>query len=369
MQLKSKGFKISNREVGQNSPAFLVAEISANHRQQYEEAVRLVEAAAKAGADAVKFQTYTPDTITIDSDKKWFFLGGEDTPSDWKRSNLYELYKGAYTPWDWQPKLKELAEKLGLIFFSSPFDETAVDFLEKMEVPCYKVASYEATHLPLLKKIAETGKPVIMSVGFASLEEIEEAVRTLRENGAKEIAVLHCVTAYSDNPRPEDMHLANIKDIAERFGVVSGFSDNNAGIEAPVAAVIAGASIIEKHFILSRAKGGPDARFSIEPEEFKKMAGLIRRGENIYSKGEFEAAQGEVFYGPVSPAEENFRNLRRSIFAVADIKKGEVFTKENIRVIRPAFGLEPKFYEEVLGKRAVSDIERGTPFSRDMAAF
>src|SRR3989344_2725943 len=301
MQLKSKGFKISNREVGQNSPAFLVAEISANHRQQYEEAVRLVEAAAKAGADAVKFQTYTPDTITIDSDKKWFFLGGEDTPSDWKRSNLYELYKGAYTPWDCQPKLKELAEKLGLIFFSSPFDETAVDFLEKMEVPCYKVASYEATHLPLLKKIAETGKPVIMSVGFASL--------------------------------------------------------------------VAGASIIEKHFILSPEKGWPDARFSIEPEEFKKMAGLIRRGENIYSKGEFEAAQGEVFYCPVSPAEANFRNLRRSIFAVKDIKKGEVFTKENIRVIRPAFGLPPKFYDEVLGKRAVSDIVRGTPFSRGMIAF
>src|SRR3989344_5827769 len=301
-----KSFKIGSRLVGQGEPCFIVAEISANHRQQYEEAVALVEAAREAGADAVKFQTYTPDTLTIDSDKKWFFLGGEDTPSDWKRSNLYELYKGAYTPWDCQPKLKELAEKLGLIFFSSPFDETAVDFLEKMEVPCYKVASYEATHLPLLKKIAETGKPVIMSVGFASLEEIEEAVRTLRENGAKEIAVLHCVTAYSDNPRPE---------------------------------------------------------------EFKKMAGLIRRGENIYSKGEFEAAQGEVFYGPVSPAEENFRNLRRSIFAVADIKKGEVFTKENIRVIRPAFGLPPKFYDEVLGKRAVSDIERGTPFSRGMIAF
>lgn len=343
--------------IGSGSPCFIVAEVSGNHRQKYEEAVAIIKAAADAGADAVKLQTYTPDTITIDSDKKWFFLGGEDTPELWKKTNLYGLYGTAYTPWEWQPKLKKIAEDLGLILFSTPFDETAVDFLEDMGVACHKVASYEATHIPLLKKIASTGKPVIMSVGFASLPEVEEAVATLRDNGTKELAVLHCVTAYSGHPDPAAMNLRTIADIAERFGVVAGFSDNNAGIEVPIAAAAMGASIIEKHVTVRRADGGPDARFSLEPEELKEMVQTIRR---------MEKARGKIHYGPVNETEERFRNMRRSIFVVKDIKKGEKFIPENIRVIRPAYGLPPKFYESTLGKKASTDIERGTPLANEL---
>ncbi|PIR82471.1 pseudaminic acid synthase [Candidatus Kaiserbacteria bacterium CG10_big_fil_rev_8_21_14_0_10_59_10] len=345
---------VSGRKIGPGEPCFIVAEISANHHQKYEEAEALVKAAKAAGADAVKFQTYTPDTMTIDSDKKWFFLEGENTPESWKKSNLYDLYATAYTPWEWQPKLKELAEELGIAFFSTPFDETAVDFLEEMDVPCYKIASYEATDIPLLKKVASTGKPVILSIGFAELHEVEEAVRTVREAGAREVALLHCVTAYADEPRPECMNLRTIRDIAERFDVVSGFSDNNAGIEAPVASVYAGASIVEKHFMLDRSTGGPDSRFSVEPDEFAEMVRGIRRAEVLL---------GRVRYGPAGEDEKNYKKLRRSLFAVSDIKKGDVFTPKNVRVIRPAYGLSPNRYDDVIGRRAAHDIERGTPLS------
>lgn len=355
--MKKNEITIGGRVIGPEHPCFIIAEVSGNHRQKYDEAVEIIKAAAEAGVDAVKLQTYTPDTITIDSDKKWFYLQGKDTPELWKKTNLYGLYQTAYTPWEWQPKLKKVAEDLGIMLFSTPFDETAVDFLEKMEVPCYKVASYEATHIPLLKKIASTGKPVIISVGFASLPEVEEAVAALRENGTKELAVLHCVTAYSGDPDPAAMNLGTIADIAERFGVVAGFSDNNAGIEAPIMAAALGASIIEKHVTLRRDAGGPDARFSLEPEELKQMVQTIRH---------MEATRGKVHYGPVTETEERFRNNRRSIFVVKDIKKGEKFTPKNIRVIRPAFGLPPKFYESTLGKKASTDIERGTPLADDL---
>ena len=348
---------IGNRKVGPGEPTFIITEVSGNHHQNYAEAEAIIRAAAKAGSDAIKLQTYTADTMTIDSDKEWFFLGGKDTPPSWKEQNLYNLYGTAYTPWEWQPKLKELTESLGMVFFSTPFDETAVDFLESIDVPCYKVASYEATDLPLLKKIASTGKPVIISIGFASLLEVEEAISTLRHAGVKDVIVLHCVTAYSGEPNPSLFNLSTISDIAKRFDVVAGFSDNNAGIDFPIMAVAAGASAIEKHVTLRRSEGGPDARFSLEPNELAEMVQGIRNVEKL---------MGTPHYGPASEDEEQYKTLRRSIFVVADIKKGDVFTKENIRVIRPAYGLAPRYYEEVLGKRATQDIERGDPLTEHM---
>jgi len=345
---------IAGREIGKGKPCFVVAEVSGNHNGDYAMAEAIVRAAAEAGADAIKLQTYTQETMTIDSDKPWFYLQGDDTPASWKAQNLYGLYGTAYTPWEWQPKLKELTESLGLVFFSSAFDATSVDFLEKMDVPCYKIASYEATDIPLLQKVAATGKPVILSVGFAVLEEVEEAVAALRAAGAKDLAVLHCVTAYQGDAHDADMNLSTIEDIAKRFGVVVGFSDNNGGIEAPVAAVLAGASIIEKHVTLSRAAGGPDARFSLEPQELKAMVERIRGAERIL---------GTPTYGPVSPQEERYKMLRRSLFAVQDIKAGEEFSAQSVRVIRPAHGLPPKMLPSVLGRRASRDIERGTPLS------
>ena len=349
--------KIGNRFVGPGHPCFIVAEVSANHNQSFDRAVDIIKAAASAGADAVKLQTYTPDTMTISSDKGWFLVDSQDSPGSWKGRTLYELYKTAYTPWEWQPRLKKIADDLGLILFSTPFDETAVDFLKKMNVPCYKIASYEATDVPLLKKIASTGKPVIISVGFASLGEVREAVDTLREGGTREIIVLHCVTAYSDKPRYEDMNLRTIADIRERFGVISGFSDNNAGIEIPIMAVLAGASVLEKHFTLRRSDGGPDSRFSLEPDEMKEMVEKIRQAEKTL---------GAVHYGPISEAEEYNKRFRRSIFAVKDIKEGEILTRDNVRVIRPAFGLPPRDFDKVLTKSAKIDIDRGTPLSWDM---
>lgn len=364
--------KIKEREIGNGKPCFIIAELSGNHHQKYEEAVELVKRAAEAGADAVKLQTYTPDTITLNARNKWFLVGGKDQPEEWKGKNLWDLYQTAYTPWEWQPKLKELAESLGLILFSSPFDETAVDFLEQMQVPCYKIASYEVVHIPLLEKVAKTGKPVIMSIGFASLDEATLAVKTLKENGANDIAVLHCVTAYSDVPRLEHSNLATIKDIEQKFNVVAGFSDNNAGIAIPAAAAIAGgASIVEKHFILDRALGGPDSRFSVEPKELSELVQIIRKAEKegfealngLMGKEDIVKAMGKPQYGPASEQERENIVFRPSIWIKKNIKKGEKFTKENIRVARPAAGLPPKFFAEMIGKTAGQDIEAATPFS------
>lgn len=349
--------KIGNKLIGSEQPCFIVAEVSANHGQSFEKAVEIVKAAAKAGADAVKLQTYTPDTLTIDSRKEWFLVGGKDNPDSWQGKTFYDLYKTAYTPWEWHPKLKEIAESLGLIFFSTPFDETAVDFLQGLDAPCFKVASYECTDVLLLRKIARTGKPVIMSIGFATLGEVELSLQTLHRYGACEIAVLHCVTSYSDTPDPYSINLRTILDIRERFGVVSGFSDNNAGIEAPCLAAAMGASIIEKHVVVSHADPTYDARFSIDPTEFKQMVETIRRQEVL---------KGQVNYGPNNLAEDNNRGFRRSLFVVQDIRRGETFTPENIRSIRPANGLATRFFDEVMGKAAKYDIERGTPLSWDL---
>lgn len=345
------------RSIGPGAPAFIVAEMSANHRQSYAKAEEIVRAAAAAGADAIKLQTYTPDTMTIDSRKPWFFVGGKDNPKAWQGKNFYDLYKTAYTPWEWHPKLQKLAERLGLVFFSSPFDATSVDFLDKLGVPLFKVASYESTDIPLLQKIAGTGKPVVMSVGFATLSEIRLSVQTLRDGGVKDLALLHCVTSYADNPKPEYSNLRTMLDMRDKFNAVVGFSDNNAGVEIPVLAAAMGAAVIEKHFVIAGDDDALDARFSLHKNDFKKMVDAIRANERI---------AGAVHYGPQTPQEEYNRRFRRSLFAVEDIKKGERFTDKNVRSIRPADGLETKYYADVLGSRATRDIERGTPLTKTM---
>lgn len=336
---------ISHKRIGSDHPVFIIAEMSANHNQSFDEAVRIVHAAKEAGADAIKLQTYTPDTITIDSDKEYFRIKG----TIWEGQKLYDLYGKAYTPWEWQPKLKKIADEIGIILFSTPFDKTAVDFMEKMEVPAYKIASFELVDIPLIEYVALKGKPIIMSTGMATLDEIEEAVAAARNAGAKEIAILKCTSAYP--AVPEEMNLRTIPDIADKFGVVSGLSDHTLSIAIPVAAVTLGACIVEKHLTLSRNKPGPDSAFSLEPKEFKDMVDAIRTAEK---------AIGGVHYG-VSEEEAKSRVFRRSLFVVKDMKEGEVFSEENLRSIRPGDGLLPRHFRAVTGRKASKDIERGTP--------
>lgn len=342
--------QVSGHRIGTGARVYVIAEMSANHGQSFEQAVKIVEAAKEAGADAVKLQTYTPDTLTIDCDNEYFRIKG----SVWDGRRLYDLYGEAYTPWEWQPKLKGVADRLGLDLFSSPFDDTAVDFLERMGVPAYKIASFELVDTALLRKVASTGKPVILSTGMATYAEIEEAAQTLREAGCKELALLKCNSGYP--APPEEMNLRTIPHLAEAFHVPVGLSDHTLGIAVPVAAVALGACIIEKHFTLSRATPGPDSAFSLEPHEFKAMVDAVRVAEK---------ALGEVRYEPTKH-EAASRAFRRSLFVVEDMKAGDVFTESNVRSIRPAHGLAPKHLPEVLGRRAVRDIARGTPLARDM---
>lgn len=344
---------ICNRLVGPSHPVYIVAEISANHHQDFQTAVRLVEAAKETGADAVKLQTYTADTLTIRSDKEYFRVGGGTL---WDGRTLHDLYEEAHTPWDWQPKLKQVATDLGLHLFSTPFDRTAVDFLEEMGVPAYKVASFELVDLQLIRQIAATGKPLILSTGMASLTEIDEAVRTARDAGAMEIALLKCTSAY---PAPaQEANLRVIPHLAETFGVVTGLSDHTMGIEVPIAAVALGACIIEKHLTLSRSLPGPDSAFSLEPDEFRAMVDAVRTAEK---------ALGQVQY-EVTDKERASLVFRRSLFVVRDIKAGEVFTPESLRSIRPGHGLHPRYLPEVLGRRATTDITAGTPLAWDLVS-
>lgn len=343
-------FRIGDRWIGEDQPCYIVAEVSANHNQSYERAVDIIEAAKLCGADAVKLQTYTPDTITIDSDREWFRIPGN---SLWAGKTLYQLYSEAYTPWDWHPKLQHVARQLGLDLFSTPFDATAVEFLESLHVPAYKVASFEIVDVSLLAKIASTGKPVIVSTGMASLSEIEQAVITLRRGGAAGIALLKCTSAYPASPA--SMNLRTIPHLSATFGVAAGLSDHTLGDTAAVVAVGLGASIIEKHFTLSRADGGADSGFSMEPAEFARMVKSIR---------EAEQALGRVSYE--RDGDEQSTWARRSLFVVRDIKAGERLTEENVRSIRPAYGLPPVHLRDVLGKRATCDIQRATPLSWNM---
>lgn len=344
-----KVISINNRKIGKGHPAYIIAEMSANHNQNFERAVKIIKAAKNAGADAVKLQTYTPDTLTIDCDNEYFRIKG----TIWEGKKLYDLYREAYTPWEWQPKLKEIAADLELDLFSTPFDSTAVDFLEDMEVPAYKVASFEVVDLQLLRKIAKTNKPIIMSTGMANLSEIEEAVQTIRESVGVQLALLKCTSAY---PAPfEEMNLRTIPHLADTFGVPSGLSDHTMGNIVPLAAVTLGACIIEKHLTLSRKEAGPDSNFSIEPHEFKEMVGAVRNVEKALGKAQYEVTQNE----------KDSRLFRRSIFVVKDMQAGELFSEENIKSIRPGQGLHTRYFDEVLNLRANRDLKKGTPLSWD----
>ena len=343
--------RLGDRTIGWGKPCYLVAELSANHRQDFDEAVALVHLAKESGADAVKLQTYTADTLTIRSDSDCFRIGGGTL---WDGRTLYDLYDEAHTPWEWQPKLKEVANSIGLDLFSSPFDPTAVEFLERMGVPAYKVASPEIVDIPLIQTMARTGKPLIVATGMATLEEIEEAVTAARQAGAKDIILLKCTSAYP--APPEEMNLQTIPDLARRFGVPVGLSDHSMGIAVPVAAVMLDARMVEKHFTRSRALGGPDGAFSLEPQEFRQMVDAIRTAEK---------AIGTVHYG-VSDGEARSRPFRRSLFVVVNVKAGEEFTSRNVRSIRPANGLHPRHLPEILGNRAACDIQSGTPLQWDM---
>jgi N-acetylneuraminate synthase len=343
--------RIGRRDIGPGNPTYIIAELSANHNQDFDQAVKIIQAAKAAGADAVKLQTYTPDTITMRSDRAEFRIGGGTL---WDGRNLYELYGEAYTPWDWQPKLKQVANDLGMDLFSSPFDASAVDFLEKMDVPAYKVASFELVDIPLIQKMATTRKPLIMSTGMAEIEEIDEAVQAAQDAGTTQFALLKCTSAYPASP--DGMNLRTIPELARRYNVPAGLSDHTMGIAASVAAVALGACIIEKHLTLSRSDSGPDSAFSLEPDEFKAMVDAVRVAERTL---------GQVKFGP-DAHELNSRIFRRSLFVVQDLKRGECFDEKNVKSIRPAHGLHTRYLHEVVGKRATHDIERGTPLTWDL---
>lgn len=339
---------VGNRRIGSGNPAYIIAEMSANHGQDYGKAVEIIHAMEEAGADAVKLQTYTADTMTIECDREEFRIG---KGTIWEGKTLYELYGEAYTPWEWQPKLKEVANELGMDLFSTPFDSTAVDFLEAMDVPAYKIASFELVDLPLIERIAQTGKPIIMSTGMGTEDEIRDAVDAVRKAGNDRLVLLKCTSAYPTPP--EEMNLRTIPDMRERFGVPVGLSDHTLGIAVPVAAVALGACVIEKHFCLSRDEPGPDTAFSLEPKEFRAMVDAVRTAER---------AIGTVSYSR-SAKEEATAVFRRSLFAVKNIAEGEELTEKNIRSIRPGHGLPPKELGNILGKRAKRNIERGTPLT------
>lgn len=342
--------KIGDRIIGAGYPAYIIAEMSANHAGNIERAKEIIKVAKVCGADCVKIQTYTPDTITIDCDTPYFHIEN----GTWEGENLYQLYSKAYTPWEWHKELKEEADRVGIDFFSTPFDNTAVDLLEDIGVEFYKIASFELVDLPLLKYVASKGKPIIMSTGMSALSEIDEAVQAIRDVGNNDIALLRCASAYP--AITDQMNLRTMQNMSETFGVPVGLSDHSMGSVGAITAVALGASIIEKHFCLSRDIENPDSSFSMEPEEFKQMVSDIRQAER---------AIGKVRYGMAEQEKSNII-FRRSVFCVEDIKKGELITEKNIRIIRPGYGMAPKYYEEALGQVALCDIKRGEPVKMDM---
>jgi len=348
----SDSFKIGDFVIGAQSKPFIIAEMSGNHNQSLEKAMSIVKAAADTGAHAIKLQTYTPDTLTIDHKGGLFDI--KDEKSLWKGRNLYELYQEAMTPYEWHKPIFEFARELGIICFSTPFDENAVDMLDELGSPCHKIASFENNHHPLLKKIAATGKPVIMSTGISTLADIDESVGVLRQNGTKDLVLLKCTSTYPATP--ESTNLLTIPNMKDVFGCEAGLSDHTMGIGAAVAAVALGARVIEKHFCLSRAEGGVDSAFSLEPDEFRS---LVIETERAY------LALGEVQYG-IQEAEKKSKSFKRSVYVVKDITAGEPFTAENIRIIRPGDGLHPRFFEMLLGRKATKDYLRGTPLNMDV---
>ncbi len=344
----NKEIKIGTRSITEEAPAFIIAEVSANHLMNFERAVEIMRAAKEAGADAVKIQTYTPDTITLDCDDDCFQI---TQGTIWDGTTFYELYQKAYTPWEWQPKLQKEAEKLGLIFFSSPFDLTAIDFLEEMDIPAYKVASFEINDIPFIKKIAKLGKPIIMSTGIAHMADIELAIRTCKEEGNENVILLKCTSAY---PAPyEDINLRTIPNMKETFDCIVGLSDHTMGSAVAGAGVALGAKVVEKHLTLRREDGGADAAFSMEPLEFKEMVEHIRI---------IEKAMGRVTY-ELTDKQVKSREFSRSLFIAKDMKAGDIFTPDNLKSVRPACGLHTCHYEEILGKKVVRDAKLGTPMS------
>ena len=345
----SSVININGRMVGEGHPAYIIAEMSANHAGSIDRALELVHVAKEAGADCVKIQTYTPDTMTIDCSNEYFQI----EKGTWEGENLYSLYQKAYTPWEWQAQLRDEAAKVGIDFLSTPFDRTSVDFLEELGVRFYKIASFELVDIPLLEYIASRNKPIIMSTGMGTLEEIHEAVEAIYSTGNRQLALMKCSSAYP--ARVEEMNLGTIGDLKARFDIPVGLSDHSMGAFSAATAVALGANIIEKHFCISRAIKNPDSGFSMEPDEFRDMVNQVR---------EVERAIGTVIYG-VSAQEESNACFRRSLFVVKDIVAGEAFTPENVRSIRPAYGLKPKYYKDVLGRKARRDLRRGTPLTFD----
>ena len=342
---------IGKRVIGSGKPTYIIAEMSANHHQDFCTAEKMLHAAKDAGADAIKLQTFTADVHTLDVQSAPFKVNGGTL---WDGRTLYDLYKECAMPWEWQPKLKDIADDIGLDLFSSAVDPSGVDFLQTLDVPAYKVTSFEIVDLNLIKCMAKTQKPIIVSTGMASISEIDDAVTTIRNEGNKNIALLKCTSAYPASP--DEMNLRTIPHMSKAFQVPTGLSDHTIGISAPVAAVALGACIIEKHFTLSRSVPGPDSSFSCEPHEFKEMVDAVRQTERALGRVRYE----------ISEHERSSRSFRRSLFIIRDMKKGECFTDENIRSIRPGFGLPPKFIDIIKGRKATQDLSKGTPLSWDV---
>lgn len=344
-----KNIKIGNCNIGEGFPCFVIAEMSGNHNMDYRRAEEIIKAAKLAGADAIKIQTYTPDTITLNSEKEYFQAGNL-----WEGTTLYKLYQQAYTPWGWQPELKELADELGIILFSTPFDKTSVDFLEKMHLPAYKIASYEVVDIPLIRYIAKTGKPILISTGIADREDIELAIRTCHEEGNENVILLKCTSEY---PAPyEDMNLRAMPTLENMFRCHVGLSDHSMGDELALAAVAMGAKVIEKHITLKREDGGVDSAFSMEATEFGEMVRKIRNIECSMGNGDLTLTEKQKLE----------KKSGRSLFACERIKKGDVFTEKNIKSVRPGCGLHTKYYDQIIGKRALCDIDFAEPLTWDM---
>ncbi|HDH87032.1 MAG TPA: pseudaminic acid synthase [Desulfobacteraceae bacterium] len=350
--MSGKDINIAGRKIGPGHPPFIIAEMSGNHNQSLDRALAIVEAAAKAGAHALKIQTYTADTMTLDIAEREFFIN--DPNSLWKGRSLYDLYQEAYTPWEWHKPIFDRCRELGLIYLSTAFGETAVDFLEELNVPCYKIASFENTDIPLIRKVAATGKPMIISTGMATIAELDETVGTAREAGCRDLILLKCTSSYPATPK--NTNIRTIPHMAELFNCQVGMSDHTMGIGAAVASVALGATVIEKHFTLSRADGGVDSTFSMEPDEMRALV--------IETKRAWQAL-GKVSYGPTEKEKKSLI-FRRSLYIVKDMKKGDIFTKENLRAIRPGLGLPPKYYDILLGKGVNRDAKRGTALNWEM---
>jgi pseudaminic acid synthase len=343
---------INNRNIGRQHPPFVIAEMSGNHNQSLERALSIVEAATKAGADAIKLQTYTADTMTLDIDEGDFFI--DDPESLWKGTSLHKLYQKAYTPWEWHKPIFDRCKEIGIICFSTPFDSSAVDFLEELDVPAYKIASFENTDLPLIRKVAETGKPMIISTGMATVAELDETVRTARESGCQNLVLLKCTSTYPATP--ENTNILTIPHMRDLFDVQVGLSDHTMGLGVAVGAVALGATVIEKHFTLRRADGGVDSNFSMEPDELKALV--------IESRRAWEAL-GNIHYGPTEKEQESLK-FRRSLYIAQDMKYGDVLTFENLKAIRPGLGLATKYYEILLGKCVNQNVAKGTPMDWEL---